>query len=313
VQRLAYVFVVMSTVTALICSTVHASAAAKTQDQASQSAGQVIYSRIPSPTLGALRTTAIYLPPGYADPANRSRRYPVLYLLSGAPGSAKDWFRHGKAASAADTLIAEGAITPLIMVSPDGNGGAQRDTQFIDSFNGRERVETFLTRDVIAYIDSRYRTIPIALGRALAGFSAGGYGALNIGLHHPNLYGTLAGYSGYYTADQSLVTRPKLNNPFGGNPTVLRYNSPSVTAVTIRPVQAPRILLIDSTVDAHFTHYAVSFDAELRRLGITHTTVLYEPETAWQRRAWPHSWWFVRYAFAQTLPIIAATFTAGVR
>ena len=68
-------------------------------------------------------------------------------------------------------------------------------------------------------IDARYRTIPTGAGRALGGLSEGGYGALNIGLHHPGEFGTLQSWSGYALADN-------LRSIFGGNRARLALNSP---------------------------------------------------------------------------------------
>ena len=57
--------------------------------------------------------------------------------------------------------------------------------------------ETFVARDLVEAIDARYRTIRTAAGRALAGLSEGGYGAINIGLHHPGEFRVLESWSGY--------------------------------------------------------------------------------------------------------------------
>jgi enterochelin esterase-like enzyme len=273
--------------------------------------GSVLQIELPSATLHGTRKTMIYLPPGYDDPVNASRRYPVLYLLSGAPGSQKDWFQHGQANQIVDRLIAARAIPPVILVSPDGNGGAYRDTQFIDSYDGRERVETFISHDLLTYIDTFYRTIPTSNGRALLGYSAGAYGAVNIGLHYPKLFGTLAGFCGYYTADPSEVTRPALNNPFGHDRAVLAYNDPSRTVLTLAPSRRPEIFLFDSTYDGHYTHTTSDFGALLTRLHYPHLTRLFVPSTAAERITWRHSWFFVRHAFADYLPAIVATLAGG--
>jgi esterase/lipase superfamily enzyme len=69
-------------------------------------------------------------------------------------------------------------------------------------------------------IDARYRTIASAGGRGIAGLSEGGYGALNIGLHHPGEFGLLESWSGYMTADNIPAI-------FGHDASVLAYNSPA--------------------------------------------------------------------------------------
>jgi enterochelin esterase-like enzyme len=212
--------------------------------------GAVTQVVIRSAAVHGARKALVYLPPGYTLPANARRRYPVLILLSGAPGSQKDWFRHGQAAATADRLIARGSMPPVIMISPDGNGGAYRDSQFIDSYDGRDRVATFISSDLLAFIDSRYRAIPSAAARALIGYSAGAYGALNIGLQHPGRFATLVGFCGYYTANPREVTRPLLNHPFGPGSGLLAPNNPSLTALRVRPTSRPRLFLFETTYDA---------------------------------------------------------------
>lgn len=275
---------------------------------APHSLGQVLHLTIPSPALGTARTAVVYLPPGYADPANRSRRYPVLYLLSGAPGAAEDWFRHMDAATTADHLLERHAIPPLILVSPDANGGPHRDSQFLNSFDGRHPVETFLAHDVVTYVDTHFRTLRTASARGLAGYSAGAYGALNVGLHHPDLFGVLAGFSGYYTADPSEVTHPSLNHPMSHDPAFLHFNSPSITITTLHPNQWPRIVLVESTIDGHYTDTTHQFDTELTRLGVPHTTRFLAPSTPLERKTWRHSFAFVAHAFHLMLPTITAGF-----
>jgi enterochelin esterase-like enzyme len=211
--------------------------------------GQILVVSIPSQSLGGSRACIIYLPPGYTDDQNSTRRYPVMYLYSGSPGSQKDWFRHGHAAQVADQLINAGTVQPLILVSPDGNGGAKRDSQFLDSYDGKAPVERFLARDLLSYVDGHFRTARSAKARGIIGYSAGAFGALNVGLHHPELFGTLVGIAGYYVADIHEVTRPRINHPMNNAPGFLRYNSPSVTITHVAGTNRPFVFLFESTVD----------------------------------------------------------------
>ena len=86
----------------------------------------------------------------------------------------------------------------------------------------RERMDCDIARDVVRAVDARYRTIPTGRGRALAGLSEGGYGALNIGLHHPREFQVLESWSGYERADD-------IGAVFGHRPALLRANSPQRT------------------------------------------------------------------------------------
>ena len=130
----------------------------------------------------------VYLPHNYAT---SGLRYPVIYLLHGKSGRMSDWL-HVK--SDLDRLIAEGKIPPMIAVLPDApySKGA---SYYVDSaYAGSEtvpagqKVETAFTRDAIAHIDTTYRTIPTREGRAVGGYSMGGWGAMRYALAHPDLY-----------------------------------------------------------------------------------------------------------------------------
>src|SRR5206468_10463279 len=59
-------------------------------------------------------------------------------------------------------------------------------------------LERYLVHDVVPWVDGHLPTIPSRAGRVLAGLSAGGYGAVDIGLRHPTLFGTLEAWSGYF-------------------------------------------------------------------------------------------------------------------
>ena len=84
-----------------------------------------------------------------------------------------------------DALAARHRITPPILVMPYGSTGTFTDKEWANGIHPHEGWETFVARDLVRTVDRRFRTIPGGRGRALAGLSEGGYGALNIGLHHP--------------------------------------------------------------------------------------------------------------------------------
>jgi S-formylglutathione hydrolase FrmB len=169
----------------------------------------------------------VVLPPGYAS--HPRLRYPVLYLLHGVPGLPDQFLNVGQAATAEATLVAEGRMKPVILVMPAGSRSFLADQEWADGIRPGSGWETFIARDLVAAIDARYRTIAAAGGRGIAGLSEGGYGALNIGLHHPGEFGVLESWSGYMTADPIPAI-------FGRSPAVRAYNSP----LTWAPRAAPR-------------------------------------------------------------------------
>jgi enterochelin esterase-like enzyme len=166
---------------------------------------------------GRQERVLVYLPPGYAQ--QPTRRYPVFYLLHGFPGRPDAFLQTVRAGVVEDTLLANKKIRPMILVIPTGSTGLFTDEEWANGVSPNSAWETFVSRDLVNAIDARYRTIPTGAGRALGGLSAGGYGALNIGLHHPNTFGTLESWSGYQLA-------LNVHSVFGGNSTRLALNSP---------------------------------------------------------------------------------------
>ena len=81
-----------------------------------------------------------------------------------------------------DELVALHKLRPMILVMPFGSTGSFTDKEWANGVGHDDAWETFLARDVVRAVDQRYRTIANGSGRALAGLSEGGYGALNIGL-----------------------------------------------------------------------------------------------------------------------------------
>lgn len=179
-------------------------AATPTVDLMALPNGRVADASIQSPVLGKQLAYRVYLPPGYDDPRFAGARYPVLYLLHGAPGGKNDWVDGASANQTADALIKMRRIRPVIIVMPDGSlGDPRHDTQWGNSPVTGERVEDALIQDLIPAIDATYRTLPNKDDRAIGGLSAGGYGAVNIALHHPDEFTVVFSMSGYYLPEQT--------------------------------------------------------------------------------------------------------------
>lgn len=131
------------------------------------------------------RDVLVMLPPGYA--AGR-RRYPVLYALHGYSIGAEQWIKEIHAPQTLEGAFAKGA-NPMIVVFPDSktvhNGSMYSSSATTGDF------ETFVSRDLVAYIDAHYPTISRRESRGLAGHSMGGYGASRIGMRHADVFGAL--------------------------------------------------------------------------------------------------------------------------
>jgi S-formylglutathione hydrolase FrmB len=137
------------------------------------------------------RQVSVYLPASYAKQA--TRRYAVLYLLHGFTDNDSQWF--GRAAkhfvhvpNAIDAAVAAG-VPEFIVVMPDAFTRFQGSMYSNSAVNGDW--ETFISRDLVAAVDAKYRTIAQPESRGLAGHSMGGYGTLRIGMRQPGVFAAL--------------------------------------------------------------------------------------------------------------------------
>ncbi|MEW6737882.1 MAG: alpha/beta fold hydrolase [Acidobacteriota bacterium] len=157
------------------------------------------------------RSIFIYLPPTYFT--LQLRRYPVIYLLHGVGDTNNDWingqYQGLNVQEAMNTLISAGKIDEMIVVIPDSSNFHQGCFYTNSPVTGNW--EDFITEDLVKYIDSRYRTLSDAAGRGLAGHSMGGYGAIKLGMKHPDIYSAVYALSPCcfeWAADLSI------DNPF---------------------------------------------------------------------------------------------------
>jgi enterochelin esterase-like enzyme len=178
----------------------------------------------PSPTLKlANRRMTVYTPPGYET---GSQRYPVLYLLHGGGGDEDAWVTMGRANIILDNLIAQGKARPMIVVMPNGNA-----TQTVSQGFGfgptpaRQSVQApapppvqaaaapgaagrggqpqpyagsypeSLVKDVIPFVEQRFRAIASKDSRAIAGLSMGGGHTLLATNNNPGLFGYIGVFS----------------------------------------------------------------------------------------------------------------------
>lgn len=132
------------------------------------------------------RDVLVVLPPGYDS--DRSRHYPVVYALHGYSIGAEQWSKEIHVPQTIEGAFAQG-VKPMIVVLPDSktvhNGSMYSSSMTTGDF------ERFIARDVVAYIDAHYRTLPNRASRGLVGHSMGGYGASRIGMKHADVFGSL--------------------------------------------------------------------------------------------------------------------------
>jgi len=132
------------------------------------------------------RDVFVFLPPGYNK--DKHRRYPVVYALHGYSIGAEQWSHEIHVPQTIEGAFAQGS-KEMIVVLPDSK--TLHNVSMYSSSVTTGDFENFIAHDVVAYIDSHYRTIPERMARGLVGHSMGGYGATRIGMKHSDVFGSL--------------------------------------------------------------------------------------------------------------------------
>lgn len=224
--------------------------------------GRVLRTSVRSAALGRRERVLVYTPPGYS--ASRTRRYPVVILLHGVPGRPEEFLDHG-IVGRLDRLIAAGKIPPVIVALPAGSEHPEDDNEWADSeVRTSERWETFLASDLVHWLDAGFRTTARRAGRAIGGDSMGGFGAMNVALHHREEFAAGSSWSGYFNANTPSVHRP--------GSALWRAYSPQLYAGGMQPplrALHPRISFYVGSRD-QFARENVTFDRTLTSLGVPH-------------------------------------------
>jgi len=127
--------------------------------------------------------SVVILPENYSN----KKHYPVVYLLHGFGDNYAKWV---KTVPAIKSLSTE---HQMILVCPDGGYNSWYFDSPIDSTS---QYETFITRDLLPFIDTHYSTVPNRTARAITGLSMGGHGALYLAIRNPTLFGSAGSMSG---------------------------------------------------------------------------------------------------------------------
>jgi S-formylglutathione hydrolase FrmB len=236
--------------------------------------GTIVHDEVISPALGGQQKPfLVYLPPSYNTPAGRTKRYPTLYLLHGSPGHDNDWLTGGKADQSADTLIARGKMPELILILPDGNGRSGETSEWGNSFDHKQNIETYIAVDLVKYVDQKYRTIASPIHRGIGGLSMGGFGAMNIAIHHPAVFGIVIALGGYYRAEGSI---------WSNNAAYIRNNSPLEVLPTDKPAWKLHMYIGAATKDQPYYDDALQFVHELNRWHIPYRLDIQNGFHSWQ-------------------------------
>lgn len=122
-------------------------------------------------------------PSGY----DGKKEFPVVYLLHGYSGNYRDWITN------VPTIKQYADQDSLVIVCPDGNF----NSWYLDApMDSTVRYETFVSKELVSYVDAHYKTIKDKAGRGITGLSMGGHGAFYLAFRHQDVFGAAGSMSG---------------------------------------------------------------------------------------------------------------------
>ncbi|WP_225837892.1 esterase family protein [Streptomyces sp. NK08204] len=222
-------------------------------------AGGVRVTQLQGRVSGVNAEVYVWLPPQYRQPAYRHRKFPVVEVLPGYPGSAKAWFGSLRAHEQLLPLMRGGRVAPFILVAPrtDLLGGV--DTGCAD-IPGQVNADSWLSIDVPKMVTDNFRAEPAPSGWAVAGYSAGAHCAVKLAVAHPDRYRAAVSLSGY-------------NDPIGENDS-LAAQSPA-----LRAANNPYLLLRKARVPPRIALYISGEGGDGYQAGVALKSVAKAPTT----------------------------------
>jgi len=211
-----------------------------------------------SPSLAKETACHVLLP----DRQARKGPYPVFYLLHGLSDDYTAWQRW----TSLERYVRE---LPLIVVMPDGH------RSFYCDATAGYAYESALVKDLIGFVDTHFRTIKSGRGRVIGGLSMGGYGAMKLGLKHPDKFCSISAHSGVYLhvkerrwEQPGFPWMAEVTRIYGDEKTCAA-NDPFALAAKLDPQKAPAIWL-DCGVDDGLLPDNQALHAHLKKLRIKH-------------------------------------------
>nr|HMP31649.1 alpha/beta hydrolase-fold protein [Saprospiraceae bacterium] len=169
--------------------------------------GSITYEYYPS-VEGSIASVVVYTPPEYNK--NKSKKYPVYYLISGTTDTEETFWKVGKVNLMLDNMIAQGKAKPMIVVMPYGNpmariaeqsgGDKPSDVMSRDGDDALRRMklfETDLVSKLIPYVEKNYRVVANRDNRAIGGFSRGGGQTLRTAFNNVDKFAYVCSYASY--------------------------------------------------------------------------------------------------------------------
>ena len=211
----------------------------------------------------------VVLPKNYE--ADKTSKFPVLYLLHGLFGHFDNWTDKTK-------IEDYSATYDFIIVMPEGGDGWYADSATVPN----DKYESYIIQELIPEIDGKFRTLPDREHRAIAGLSMGGYGALKFGLKYPEKFVLAGSFSGALGAaswtEKTLVGAwksftPSIISVYGAEDSLTRKENDIFRMVReISPEKTkklPFIYLVCGTEDSFITQNR-DFSALLLEKKISH-------------------------------------------
>lgn len=172
--------------------------------------GSVVSDYLESAITGQVERVFVYLPAEYHK--KNMKRFPVLYLQHGHGENEACWIYQGKMNFIYDRLIQDKKAVPAIVVMANGMNYEEKETERILNI---KKYPEFLLKELIPYIDGKYRTLSDAKNRAMAGLSMGSLQTSIITFEHSELFAYAGVFSGFVrnfiSDDQSHLTAEKMN------------------------------------------------------------------------------------------------------
>ncbi|MEU7551332.1 alpha/beta hydrolase-fold protein [Streptomyces sp. NPDC044571] len=171
--------------------------------------GRVKKTELDGKISGVKGDVMVWLPPQYDDPAYKDKKFPVVELIPGIPGTGKSWFQGLKAHEVLEPLMKSGKVQPFILVSPRAMLLGNADTGCAN-LTGKVNADSWFSVDVRKMVTDNFRTSGEARTWGVAGYSAGAYCAAKLAILHPDRYSAAVSLSGYNDPGQepsSLVAQ----------------------------------------------------------------------------------------------------------
>lgn len=195
--------------------------------RALQGKGSTVHMPVKGKRTGIERDVNVYFPAAYADPAWQDRLFPVIEWFPNYPSGPEVAINTYRLPDALDAAIAKGKLPPSVVIIPDPSGQPRinHDSECVDAVDGGAN-DTYLSADIRQWAVQTLRVSPERRAWSLAGWSSGGYCAMNLAARHPQWYANVVSVSGYDKAQTGVETGGDL---FKGRPDVGDANTVSKT------------------------------------------------------------------------------------